>query len=99
MPNPRGQRPGSVPDEDQLPRREDRGPDLGGRRQDPELEMKAWMDKLAEIERMRSGYQEQAAKDLMTLDELAARLKELEVTRKIADQELVILKEIGRAHV
>ena len=36
----------------------------GNRRGDPELERKTWMDKLAETDRMRSGYQEQAAKGL-----------------------------------
>jgi hypothetical protein len=55
-------------------------------RGDPDLESKAWMDKLAEIDRMRSGYQEQAAKGLMTLDELSARLMELEGTRRTAGQ-------------
>jgi chromosome segregation ATPase len=62
-------------------------------RGDPEVGRKAWMDKLAEIDRMRSGYQEQAAKGLMTLDELAARINELEKTRKAAEQELAILKD------
>ncbi len=62
-------------------------------RSDPELEKKAWMDKLADIDRMRSGYQEQAAKGLMTLDELAARLRELEGTRRTAERELAILKD------
>ena len=62
-------------------------------RGDPELERKAWMDKLAETNRMRSGYQEQAAKGLMTLDELATRLRELEGTRKAAERELAILKD------
>ena len=62
-------------------------------RGDPELEKKAWVDKLAEIDRMRSGYQEQAAKGLMTLDELAARLRELEGTRRTAERELAILKD------
>jgi site-specific DNA recombinase len=61
-------------------------------RGDPELERKAWMDKLAEIDRMRSSYQEQAAKALMTLDELATRLGELEGTRKTAERELAILE-------
>jgi site-specific DNA recombinase len=61
-------------------------------RGDPELEKKAWMDKLADTDRLRSGYQEQAAKGLMTLDELAARLRELEGTRRTAEQELAILK-------
>ncbi len=51
------------------------------------------MDKLAETNRMRSGYQEQAAKGLMTLDELAARLRELEGTRRTAERELAILKD------
>jgi hypothetical protein len=60
---------------------------------DPELERKAWMDKLAETDRMRSSYQEQAAKGLMTLDELAARLGELEGTRRTAERELARLKD------
>jgi site-specific DNA recombinase len=63
------------------------------RRGDLELEKKAWMDKLAETDRMRSGYQEQAAKGLMTIDELATRLKELEGTRVAAEKELAILRD------
>jgi site-specific DNA recombinase len=63
------------------------------RRGDPELEKKAWMDKLVETDRMRSGYQEQAAKGLMTIEELAARLKELEGTRIAAEQKLAILRD------
>jgi site-specific DNA recombinase len=62
-------------------------------RGDPQLEKKAWMDKLAETDCMRSGYQEQAAKGLMTLDELAARLRELEGTRRAAERELAILED------
>ncbi|MDQ5830506.1 MAG: hypothetical protein M3324_11760, partial [Actinomycetota bacterium] len=62
-------------------------------RGDPQLEKKAWMDKLAETDCMRSGYQEQAAKGLMTLDELAARLRELEGTRRAAELELAILED------
>jgi site-specific DNA recombinase len=62
-------------------------------RGDPELKRKAWMDKLAEVDRMRSSYQEQAAKGLMTLDELAARLKELEGTRQMVERELAALKD------
>jgi hypothetical protein len=62
-------------------------------RGDPELKRKAWMGKLAEADRMRSSYQEQAAKGLMTLDELAARLKELEGTRRMAERELAALKD------
>jgi hypothetical protein len=62
-------------------------------RGNPDLETNAWMNKLAEINCMRSGYQEQAAKGLMTLDELSARLMELEGTRRTAEQELAILKD------
>ncbi len=42
---------------------------------------------------MRRGFQEQAAKRLMTLDELAARLEEIEQAREAARSELAILKE------
>ncbi len=62
------------------------------RRGDPELERKVWMDKLTETDRMRNNYQEQTAKGLMTIDELAARLEELEGTRRAAERELAILK-------
>src|SRR5215210_4660468 len=41
---------------------------------DPECEEKVWLDKLAEVNRMRWSYQEQAAKGYMTFDELAAAL-------------------------
>jgi site-specific DNA recombinase len=64
----------------ELKRREMRG--------DPESEARAWHRKLSETEAMRSGYQEQAARGLMTLDELAARLSELEETRQRAAREL-----------
>ncbi len=50
------------------------------------------MGKLAETDSMRSNYQEQTAKGLMTIDELAARLEELEGTRRAAERELTILK-------
>ena len=41
---------------------------------DPEQEEKAWLDKLAEVNQMRRGYQEQAAKGYMTFDELGVAL-------------------------
>jgi site-specific DNA recombinase len=44
------------------------------RRGDPEREAKAWHDKLAEVERKRSGFQDMAAEGLITLDELRAKL-------------------------
>src|SRR5215218_1991569 len=54
----------------------------------PEQEEKAWFDKLAEANRMRRGYQEQAAKGYMTFDELGAALSDLEETRKNFEREL-----------
>jgi hypothetical protein len=59
---------------------------------DPSREVKVWLDKLAEADRMRRGYQEQTAKGLMTLDELHERLKRIEEIRKIAQEELAILE-------
>ena len=62
-------------------------------RGDAEREEKAWLDRLAEADQMRRGFQEQAAKGLMTLDELANRLEEIEEARKTARSELAILNE------
>jgi hypothetical protein len=63
-----------------------------GLRGDPEREARAWLDKLAEADRMRAGYQELAAKGLMTFEELGARLEELEDTRQVARGELQALE-------
>src|SRR5215212_6767 len=54
----------------------------------PEQVEKAWIGKLAEANRMRRGYQEQAAKGYMTFDELGAALSDLEETRKSVEREL-----------
>jgi site-specific DNA recombinase len=59
---------------------------------DPEREEKVWLEKLAELARMRRGYQEQAAKGYMTFDELGAALSALEETRKSAEHELQIVR-------
>src|SRR5215218_6352216 len=59
---------------------------------DPEREARMWLDKLAEADRMRAGYQELAAKGLMTFEELGARLEELEDTRQVARRELQALE-------
>jgi hypothetical protein len=53
-----------------------------GGRGDPDREAKASLDKLTEADRMSRAYQEQAAKSLMTLDELEERLREIEEIRK-----------------
>jgi chromosome segregation ATPase len=59
---------------------------------DPEQEAKVWTEKLAEVERMRSGYQNLAAKGLKTIDELGEKLQGLEETRQTAERELEVLR-------
>ena len=59
---------------------------------DPEREARMWMDKLTEADRMRAGYQELAAKGLMTFEELGAKLKELEDIQQVAQGELETLE-------
>jgi hypothetical protein len=59
---------------------------------DHEREEKVWLDKLAELNRMRRGYQEQAAKGYMTFDELGTALSELEESRKSAERELQLVR-------
>jgi len=50
-----------------------------------------WAEKVAECARLRSAYQDQQAAGLMTLDELGAKLKELERTRELAQAELAAI--------
>jgi hypothetical protein len=54
----------------------------------PDEETKLWADKLAEIDRRRTHYQEMTADDLITFDKLRARLLELDERRITAEQEL-----------
>jgi hypothetical protein len=61
-------------------------------RGDPDQETKLWADKLAEVERKRARYQEMAASDLITFDELRARLLELDETRETAEHELKTIR-------
>ena len=63
-----------------------------GVRGDPERETKVWLDKLSEVERKRSAYQDQQAEGLITLDELRAKLSSLEETRMTAQRELEALR-------
>jgi len=58
----------------------------------PGAEARAWLERLAEADRMRSSYQDMTARGLMTFDELGARLEKLENTRKIAMQELEAIR-------
>ena len=61
-------------------------------RGDPEREAKAWLEKLAEADRKRSGFQDMAAEGLITFDELRAKLADLEETREFAQHQLEILE-------
>ena len=62
------------------------------RRGNPDREQRAWLNKLVEVDRKRVRYQEMAADDLITFDELKARLAELDGTRSIAERELETLR-------
>ena len=61
-------------------------------RGNPDREQETWLDKLTEVDRKRARYQEMAADDLITFDELRARLTELDDTRSIAERELEALR-------
>src|SRR5918997_693866 len=60
-------------------------------RGEPLRQTKVWLDKLAEVDRKRSGFQDMAAEGLISLDELRIKLVGLEETRKIAQRELELL--------
>jgi hypothetical protein len=64
-----------------------------GTRGDPGKEAGRWAGKLAEADRKRARYQEMAAGDLITLDELRARLAEIEEGRQVAERELAALRD------
>jgi hypothetical protein len=57
-------------------------------RGNPDREAKLWADKLGEVECRRARYQEMAASELLTFDELRTRLLELVEARQIAEREL-----------
>lgn len=63
-----------------------------GLRGDPDREAKAWLEKLAEIDRKRSGFQDMAAEGLITFDELRAKLADLDETQATARHELEVLQ-------
>jgi hypothetical protein len=60
-------------------------------RGDPEAQAAIWLSRLAEVDRMRSSYQDQQAAGFMTLEELGEKLSLLENTRKTAQRELETL--------
>ena len=59
---------------------------------DPTREAKTWLEKLAEVDQERRGYQRLAAKGHMTDEELNEALLELEETRQTAERELEALR-------
>ena len=63
-----------------------------GARSDPDEELHLWAGKLAGLRGKRERYQEMAADDLITFDELRARLTELDAARKTAERELTALR-------
>jgi site-specific DNA recombinase len=63
-----------------------------GIRGDPNREANAWLQKIAETDRMRSNYQEMAARTLITFDELEEKLGQLDETRATAERNLATLQ-------
>jgi site-specific DNA recombinase len=61
-------------------------------RGDPALEAKAWLEKLASLDRKRGGYLDLAAEGIMGRDELRARLAGLEEARGTAERELAAIE-------
>jgi hypothetical protein len=55
---------------------------------DPDREAAHWLDSLAAAERKRGGFQDMAAEDLITLEELREKLADLDELRATAEREL-----------
>jgi site-specific DNA recombinase len=64
----------------------------GGFRGVPDQEMKLWAEKLAEADAKRVRFQHAYAEGIIGLDDLKARLAELDDTRITAEQEIAILE-------
>jgi hypothetical protein len=62
----------------------------------PERQIKGWMVRLTEADRMRVAYQRQQAEGLMNLEELRAHLIELNERRAEAERELAALRDRRR---
>ena len=61
-------------------------------RDDPEREIRHWEERIAECSRLRRAYQDQQAAGLMTLEELASKLAQVEETSGVAEAELKALR-------
>jgi hypothetical protein len=66
-------------------------------RGDPEREAKVWLDKLAEADHRRSGFQDMAAEGLINFEELREKPAGLAQDRKVAEEELKALEAKPRA--
>jgi hypothetical protein len=64
----------------------------GALRGDRELEAKAWLDRLAALDRKRGGYLDLAAEGIMDRDELRAKLAELQQDRETAEREIATIE-------
>jgi site-specific DNA recombinase len=62
---------------------------LGG---DPEGEARMWLERLAALDRKRSGYLDLAAEGIMDRDELRAKLVELQEDRETAEREITAIE-------
>ena len=62
----------------------------------PDRESEILLGKVSECARLRAAYQEQQAAGLMTMEELAAKLEELEHTKALAQAEFANLSERRR---
>ena len=61
-------------------------------RGNPHKEVEVWANKLSEVDRKRSAYQDQQAEGLITLEELRTKLSDLEEIRSVALAELETLR-------
>jgi site-specific DNA recombinase len=57
-------------------------------RGDPEAEARAWLDRIAALDRKRARLQDMAAEGHMTFEELGERLREVDAARATAEREL-----------
>jgi site-specific DNA recombinase len=64
----------------------------GSLRGDPEGEARTWLERLAALDRKRSGYLDLAAKGIMDRDELRAKLAELQEDRETAEREIAAIE-------
>ena len=64
----------------------------GALRGDPERDARAWVERLAALDRRRSGYLDLAAEGIMDRGELRAKLAELEEDRGAAEREIAAIE-------